>query len=111
MSIYCIHLRELWFIDFQYVLFILISIGISLNCIFILCVAPQNWTETYVRWSPRGTYLATLHKQGVALWGGPEFERQGRFGHNGVQMIDFSPCETCVGPVQHHIYNLYKYTC
>ena len=56
-------------------------------------VPPQNWTDTYVRWSPLGTYLATFHRQGVALWGGPEFERLARFGHNGVQLIDFSPCE------------------
>ena len=53
----------------------------------------QNWTETYVRWSPKGTYLATLHHQGIALWGGEEFKRLMRFSHPGVQLIDFSPCE------------------
>ncbi|KAK2557121.1 Eukaryotic translation initiation factor 3 subunit B [Acropora cervicornis] len=52
-----------------------------------------NWTETYVRWSPKGTYLATLHHQGIALWGGEEFKRIMRFSHPGVQLIDFSPCE------------------
>jgi translation initiation factor 3 subunit B len=46
-----------------------------------------------VTWSPQGTYLATFHKQGIALWGGDEFSRIGKFGHQGVQMIDFSPCE------------------
>ena len=25
------------------------------------------WTESYVQWSPRGNYLATVHRQGVAL--------------------------------------------
>ena len=53
----------------------------------------QNWTETYVRWSPKGTYLATFHHQGIALWGGEEFKRMMRFSHPGVQLIDFSPCE------------------
>ncbi|KAF4519210.1 hypothetical protein B566_EDAN013504, partial [Ephemera danica] len=52
-----------------------------------------RWTETYVRWSPLGTYLATFHKRGVALWGGPDFGQIMRFSHNGVQFIDFSPCE------------------
>ena len=56
----------------------------------------QNWTETYVRWSPKGTYLATLHHQGIALWGGEEFKRLMRFSHPGVQLIDFSPCERCM---------------
>lgn len=59
----------------------------------ILCKERMNWTETYVRWSPRGTYLSTLHHQGIALWGGEEFKRLMRFSHPGVQLIDFSPCE------------------
>uniref|UniRef100_A0AAZ3SMI8 Eukaryotic translation initiation factor 3 subunit B n=1 Tax=Oncorhynchus tshawytscha TaxID=74940 RepID=A0AAZ3SMI8_ONCTS len=40
-----------------------------------------RWTETYVRWSPKGTYLATFHQRGIALW---------------VSLIDFSPCERYV---------------
>ena len=51
------------------------------------------WTESYVQWSPRGNYLATVHRQGVALWGGPGFVRFQKFSHNGVQFIEFSPCE------------------
>jgi hypothetical protein len=54
----------------------------------------QNWTESYLQWSPRGTFLATIHKQGIALWGGESWERIGRFVHGNVRMIDFSPCET-----------------
>ena len=61
---------------------------------------PQRWTETYVRWSPQGTYLATLHNQGVALWGGEKFERITRFNHSGVQLIDFSPCERYIDVLQ-----------
>ncbi|PSN32301.1 Eukaryotic translation initiation factor 3 subunit B [Blattella germanica] len=52
-----------------------------------------RWSETYVRWSPLGSYLATFHKKGVALWGGPNFSQKMRFSHTGVQFIDFSPCE------------------
>ena len=53
----------------------------------------QNWTETYVRWSPNGNYLATFHKRGIALWGAEKFKQIMRFQHEGVQLIDFSPCE------------------
>lgn len=52
-----------------------------------------RWTETYVRWSPQGTYLATFHQKGVALWGGEKFEQIMKFAHIGLQLIDFSPCE------------------
>jgi len=51
------------------------------------------WTETIVMWSPLGTYLATFHKRGIALWGGEEFTQLNRFAHEGVTLIDFSPCE------------------
>lgn len=53
----------------------------------------ERWTETYVRWSPRGTYLATFHQKGVALWGGESMKQMVRFSHPGVQLSDFSPCE------------------
>ncbi|XP_015123515.1 eukaryotic translation initiation factor 3 subunit B [Diachasma alloeum] len=53
----------------------------------------NRWTETYVKWSPSGTYLATFHKLGVALWGGPDYTQQARFSQRGVECIDFSPCE------------------
>lgn len=52
-----------------------------------------QWTETYVRWSPKGTYLATFHSRGIALWGGEKFKQIQRFSHQGVHFIDFSPCE------------------
>ncbi|XP_071954537.1 eukaryotic translation initiation factor 3 subunit B-like [Antedon mediterranea] len=52
-----------------------------------------RWTETYVRWSPQGTYLTTFHQKGIALWGGEKFQQIQRFAHTGVQLIDFSPCE------------------
>jgi len=34
-----------------------------------------------------------VHRQGVALWGGDSFGRIAKYGHNGVQFIEFSPCE------------------
>lgn len=46
-----------------------------------------------MKWSPLGTYLCTFHKLGVALWGGPQFTQQARFGQKGVECVDFSPCE------------------
>ncbi|KAK0554742.1 Translation initiation factor 3 subunit b [Tilletia horrida] len=53
----------------------------------------SRWTESYVQWSPLGTYLATFHRQGVQLWGGPSWQSIVRFGHSGVRLLDFSPCE------------------
>ncbi|KAL7288389.1 hypothetical protein TKK_0017480 [Trichogramma kaykai] len=52
-----------------------------------------RWTDTYIKWSPLGTYLATFHKLGVALWGGPKFEQQHKFVQRNVECIDFSPLE------------------
>ncbi|KAI9014379.1 eukaryotic translation initiation factor eIF2A-domain-containing protein [Phycomyces nitens] len=53
----------------------------------------QNWTETYVQWSPLGSYLSTFHQMGIALWGGPSWSKIVRFVHPGVKLIDFSPNE------------------
>jgi translation initiation factor 3 subunit B len=30
----------------------------------------RHWTEAYCLWSPHGSFLATIHEQGVMLWGG-----------------------------------------
>ncbi|KDQ52424.1 hypothetical protein JAAARDRAFT_162852 [Jaapia argillacea MUCL 33604] len=57
---------------------------------------PKPWTEMYVSWSPQGTYLATLYRQGIRLWGGPSFQTQERFAHPFVLLIDFSPCENYI---------------
>jgi len=43
------------------------------------------WTETFVAWSPHGSYLATMHRQGAAIWGGPSFSRLQRFSHQSVR--------------------------
>jgi translation initiation factor 3 subunit B len=51
------------------------------------------WCESFVTWSPQGSYLATFHLQGIKLWGGGEFEPKGRFIHSKVDDLSFSPCE------------------
>ncbi|KAK4379539.1 hypothetical protein RND71_001401 [Anisodus tanguticus] len=52
------------------------------------------WTESFVQWSPMGTYLATVHRQGAAIWGGATtFNRLERYAHPHVKLIDFSPGE------------------
>jgi translation initiation factor 3 subunit B len=51
------------------------------------------WCDWKVQWSPQGTYLATFHAQGIALWAGPEFTKKVRFGHKDVKHIQFSPDE------------------
>lgn len=53
-----------------------------------------KWTDTYVAWSPKGSYLATFHRQGIALFGGKKWKGLQRFAHPQVKLIDFSPNET-----------------
>jgi translation initiation factor 3 subunit B len=53
---------------------------------------PMLWTK-YVKWSTHGSYLATFHTQGIQLWGGPECLQMGKFEHDKVQQIEFSPGE------------------
>ncbi|TDL28371.1 translation initiation factor eIF-3b [Rickenella mellea] len=52
-----------------------------------------NWTELYVQWSPQGTVLATLHRRGIILYGGPSWKELIRFAHPLVKLMDFSPNE------------------
>jgi translation initiation factor 3 subunit B len=58
-----------------------------------MIVDRMHWTETFVQWSPQGTYLTSMHMQGVQLWGGPSWTRQKRFPHPLVNLVDFSPGE------------------
>uniref|UniRef100_A0A0K8TT04 Eukaryotic translation initiation factor 3 subunit B n=1 Tax=Tabanus bromius TaxID=304241 RepID=A0A0K8TT04_TABBR len=63
----------------------------------------DQFTDTYVKWSPMGTYIVTFHIQGVAIWGGVKFNKINKFPHPATQIVEFSPCEnylmTC-GPTQ-----------
>jgi len=54
------------------------------------------WCDWRVQWSPQGSYLATFHQPGIALWAGPEFTKKVRFAHEGVKAIDFAPNEDYV---------------
>eukprot|EP01114_Cavostelium_apophysatum_P022468 TRINITY_DN813_c0_g1_i1.p1 TRINITY_DN813_c0_g1~~TRINITY_DN813_c0_g1_i1.p1 ORF type:complete len:699 (-),score=236.33 TRINITY_DN813_c0_g1_i1:74-2059(-) len=56
-------------------------------------VQRKEWSETYIQWSPQGSYLLTVHSKGIALWGGASWNKIVRFPHNGVKLVDFSPCE------------------
>lgn len=58
----------------------------------------SKWGELYLQWSPKGTYLSSLHRVGVALWSGPKLDgpigvNVLRFTHPNVRLIQFSPCE------------------
>jgi translation initiation factor 3 subunit B len=53
----------------------------------------KQWCSQYVLWSPHGTYLATFHPQGIALWAGEKYEKVGRFAHKNVKIAVFSPNE------------------
>ena len=61
----------------------------------------MGWTENRAVWSPRGTYIATFHRQGIKIWGRVSDDQDGKvdwievmkFGHSNVNFVDFSPCE------------------
>lgn len=53
----------------------------------------EHFTDGYVQWSPKGTYLLSVHPQGVVLHAGPDFEVIGRFPHREARLVDFSPDE------------------
>jgi len=56
-------------------------------------VSRKKWTENFCIWSPRGSYLVTMHGPGMAVWGGKSFGKVAKLAHPGAMMIDFSPCE------------------
>ncbi|OXC62994.1 eukaryotic translation initiation factor 3 subunit B [Cryptococcus neoformans] len=61
-------------------------------------VKNNKWGELYLQWSTMGTYLASLHRVGVALWSGPKLDgpigvNVLRFTHPNVRLVQFSPCE------------------
>ncbi|EGR51317.1 hypothetical protein MKX07_003041 [Trichoderma sp. CBMAI-0711] len=53
----------------------------------------QHWTEAFIQWSPLGTYLTSVHQQGVQLWAGQSWSRAARFAHPFVNLVAFSPNE------------------
>ena len=61
----------------------------------------HHWTELFIQWSPLGTYLTSMHAQGVQLWGGKSWGRAKRFAHPGVNLVDFSPSERYITTWSH----------
>lgn len=55
----------------------------------------EDFPVNFAVWSPRGSYLVSAHAKGVMVWGGaPPFDKPlGKFEHEGVSKIDFSPGE------------------
>lgn len=53
----------------------------------------KGFTSKYAKFSPKGTYLFSVHPQGVQSWGGDGFQSINRYIHNQVRLIDFSPSE------------------
>ncbi|SCW01430.1 LAFE_0D12398g1_1 [Lachancea fermentati] len=53
----------------------------------------KNWSNTTVKFSPKGTYLFSFHNQGVASWGGKNFDRLQRFFHPQTKALSVSPTE------------------
>lgn len=53
----------------------------------------SNWTNGFIKFSPKGSYVFSVHPQGVQAWGGDDFGRLKRFLHPNVRLIDFSPNE------------------
>ncbi|CAD7944351.1 unnamed protein product [Amoebophrya sp. A25] len=51
------------------------------------------WCDWKVSWSPHGSFLVTMHKPGLALWGGDEMVQKRKLMHPGVQELMFSPSE------------------
>jgi len=67
----------------------------------------QFWTELFVQWSPLGSYLATVHRQGAAIWGGPSWNRT-RFAHPQVRARH---AETARIVTVHTLYTVYTVYC
>ncbi|EGW29938.1 uncharacterized protein SPAPADRAFT_63565 [Spathaspora passalidarum NRRL Y-27907] len=53
----------------------------------------RAFTSKYAKFSPKGTYLFSIHPQGIQSWGGEDFKSIHRYIHNQVRLIDFSPNE------------------
>ncbi|KAL4395139.1 hypothetical protein AHAS_Ahas02G0222100 [Arachis hypogaea] len=72
-----------------------VVLGLAILVVVLsICKNAMFWTENFVQWSPMDTYLATIHRQGAAVWGGATtFNCLMRYAHPQVKLIDFSPGE------------------
>ena len=60
-------------------------------------------------WSPQGTYLVSLHSDGIKLWGGSGMHLLGHFIKEDIESYSFSPCEKYLllsSSLQHHFYTV-----
>lgn len=61
--------------------------------------ARDGWTDQHANWSPKGTYLFTVHARGIQIWGRRDeegitkWDMVMRFEHQNVTQAAFSPCE------------------
>jgi len=55
----------------------------------------ERFTDSYTKWSPQGTFLASMHRQGVLLWAGKPLDKapRAKLPHQDVAYLDFSPQE------------------
>lgn len=53
----------------------------------------KAFTSKYAKWSPKGTFLFSIHPQGIQSWGSDDFNSITKFIHNQVRLVDFSPNE------------------
>ena len=53
----------------------------------------QSWADFFVQFSPKGTYFATVYKQGIAIWAGSDLGKVNRFQHAKVTKLEISPME------------------
>ena len=56
----------------------------------------RYWADRHVAWSPRGTFLTTMHKPGAKLWHGKGFRDGFRLLHDDVHDVLWSPDERYV---------------
>jgi translation initiation factor 3 subunit B len=56
----------------------------------------KTLTTSAIQWSSNGSFLASLSRHGVMLWGGPEMDLVRKCEHQMVNYVDFSPNETCL---------------
>ncbi|GMM32685.1 translation initiation factor eIF3 core subunit B [Saccharomycopsis crataegensis] len=52
-----------------------------------------DFNTGFSTFSPKGSYMLTLHPQGIQSWGGSQFENIRKFYHPEVRLLDFSPDE------------------
>ena len=58
-----------------------------------ICESRKNWADKDVFWSPEGSFLTTVHSEGIAIWGGKSFKKLVKLSHSHVRYASYSPNE------------------